>query len=429
MKNYKILFLLFLSSCGGDEKAATSKPIDTKIGDKVIPVDASKIVKPQVISPEKAYLDKIKTNPEVWYISELASFSFIAKKQADLANDINDIGALDMPLNRFRFLTQLHGLRAILSYMRLPLSRINRGDTAFIRSHALEAAKLTYYAKKTSQVGEAMLFSERAKEAYLRINELSNRELLKPQVSSPFVPAELGMNIYKALEHVHNIFDDLEVMENTTKKELTEHILMNLEKATKSIKAIQSQTDGLGYNLVSPMTSSSTALGITPPGMKGPMGGSKNLSMLTQGMGGGTAQGYGLPSASSLLQAGSNGSSAPQSYTNPMPMQQNTSTQNNFLSSFSTPIPPSRAVSSTLGTEAAVGPYGAQNPAPTNTIIPRIPTSGNISPQTTLTSPQSALPTLGALFGGNYSGAPQSQPTPPINPENQAPPALPPPSN
>lgn len=191
----------------------------------------------------------MKSAPDNWYLAELSSFAFIAKKQIDMIRLIQNEGSLYVPLYRNKFLTQLYGLNTILTYMRLPLLKINRGDTSNIRFTTLEAVKMSYYAKKTQQAGEALLFYERAKDAYLKVSELSNRELLKPQVSAPYISADLKVNIYKSLEFVKQIFDDIETIENSDQGVLTKNITEGINQAYNSLDAVQAQTDGLGFRL------------------------------------------------------------------------------------------------------------------------------------------------------------------------------------
>ena len=387
---YKIILLLplFMSACSDDKTKAAASRIDTAVTSKPLAPSQQPQIIPPPASPEAIYTEQIKRKPDVWYLSELASFSFIAKKQIDLIRDIKNEGLIDTPLHRYKFLAQLHGIRTVLSYMRLPLNRVSRGDTAVIRSATLEAIRMSYSAKKTTHVGEAMLFSERAKEAYLKVNELCNRELLKQLLPAPLVPSELRVNIHKALDHVHSIFDDLEKIETAEETTLTDHILFHISQTYKAVTNIQEQTDGLGYLMNDK---------IFPSNMK-----TKNKKMLLNGASmeniPSVPNAYGLPSAESLLQSG-----------NMLP-QNNSATKppvsNNAITS--------NRVSEVLATEAARGPYGI-------TATPGTP------PKAVVNSGLSALPSLGSLSGNSYPGAPQPQPSLPTIPAEIPPLPLPPP--
>ncbi len=379
-------------------RAPASKPVDKTVVQKPLAPSQQPKVIPAPISPEIIYTEKMKKKPEVWYLAELGSFAFIAKKQIDLAREIKNEGSLYWPLYRYKFLTQLHGIRTVLSYMRMILNRVNRGDTGVIRSHTLEAIRMSYAAKKTTHVGEALLFAEGAKDAYLKVNELCNRELLKPLLPAPFVPSSLRVNIHKAFDHVQNIFDDLEGLETAEEKTLTENVLLHFLQIQREIYQIQEQTDGLGYMMNSTLFPEDVKRKTKKTLMNGTtMGDMKSVSNT-----------YGLPSASSLLHAGKampqhHSGSMPQNYSGAMPMN--------------APIDSTSVrVSDVLATEAARGPYG-------------ISALGPVPPSNPAINPGVAnLPPLGALGGNTYPGAPQPQPSLPLMPAEIPPLPLPPPT-
>ncbi len=416
MKKYIIASLIFiLQGCSDDEKPAQLPP-GTQLDAQGKPIAQRTFTQTKVISPEKIYIEKMKSAPDNWYLAELSSFAFIAKKQIDLIRLIQSEGSLSIPLYRNKFLTQLYGLNTILTYMRLPLLKINRGDTSNIRFTTLESVKMSYYAKKTQHAGEALLFYERAKDAYLKVSELSNRELLKPQTSAPYISADLKVNIYKSLEFVKQIFDDIETIENSDQGILTKNITEGINQAYASLDAVQAQTDGLGFRLDDI---------ITPPlpkngGINGTVGNAADLSLLTQSSGGG-APSYGLPSASALLQAGNTPQTGQQNQSMGVPLPI-TSAQNNSSLFARRPIQPVDRVNSVIGAEAAAGPYGAQpSTAGSSLFGGGAGTPAGVAPGT---GGASFLPSLSSLTGGNYSGAPQAQPQMPTIP-TAAPPPLP----
>lgn len=145
--------------------------------------------------------------------------------------------------------------------------------------------------------------------------------------------------------------------------------------------------------------------------MNGTVGSAADLSLLTQSSGMGGAPSYGLPSASSLLQAGNTQIPSQQnqatSALRPLPIAQNNS------SLFARPIQPVDRVNSTIGAEAAAGPYGAQPTAAGSSLFGGAGTPAGVAPGT---GSASLLPLLSSLASGNNSGAPQAQPAMPSIP-------------
>ena len=377
---------------------------------------------------------------ETWNLSEIASFNVYAKNQIEKIKEIRNNNFKENPFFKNALLTQVYGLASVLTYMRLPLAVIQRGDTANIRMNTLESADISDIARDVTQAGEMMILFNRVRASYLKTNDLASRELLKNSPPAPQITEEIRLSVLRSVELSRVLLDNFDLLMSTGNSSYETEMNKAIDELSLLIEDIRFRTSGMNNTINMEQFFELKTMARQPQGntMQDPA----NQTF------------YGdLPSADQLLRAG-----APP----PSPQTKGVSTdaQNDLgiLKSFAekglgqfsklggAPTPQGQAPAAmtfspppTIADPAAR--YKAEKSAAasqveaalSNDIISKpsygvgMP-QGARTPATPSPTPQAgSLPSPSSLMQGLFSGAPQPQPSPPPIPTQAPPPPAPPP--
>ena len=412
-------------------------PPDKKIAASVAQIPAAEVIKSPKDLRKVAYLRQQGegsmggsfyqgSSMSTWNLSEIASFNVYAKNQIEKIKDIKNNNIRDDPFFKNAFLTQVYGLASVLTYMRLTLNVIQRGDTANIRMYTLESADISDIARDVTQAGEMMILFNRIRASYLKINDLASRELLKNSPPAPQVTEEIRLSVLRSVELSRVLLDNFDLLMSSENSSYEAEMNKAIDELSKLIEDTRSRTIGMNNTINMEQFFELQTMTQQPQGnnMLGPV--NPNF--------------YGeLPTADQLLRAGAPPFS-PQNKGVSTDAQHNLSTQ-----------PSTNKAGNQQGQTMNFSPPPAiTNPAAryqaeklnsaslveadlSNDIVSKPSynvgmSQGNQPPATpTPTSQAGSLPSPASLIQGLFSGAPQAQPAPPPIPTQAPPPPTPPP--